>query len=235
MTRVPMKILLTNDDGIDAPGLAALAKAARCLGDRVVVVAPAEQHSGCGHRVTTDRPLVVDEMTHGRFRVHGTPADCVRLGLAELVPDATLVISGINAGGNLGADIHLSGTVAAAREAAFHGRPAVAASHYHSRANPIDWERAAEWLEGVLLGLGDRLTDVPGGFWNVNLPDLPAASIPPAIVECPVDPSPLALGYRLAEGGWHYDSSYHERPRVAGGDVAVCFSGGISLSRVRIV
>ena len=110
-----MKILLTNDDGIDAPGLEALAAAARCLAGEVVVVAPAEPHSGCGHRVTTDRPLAVAEIAAGWYRVSGTQADCVRLALGRLVPDAALVISGINAGGNLGADIHLSGTVAAAR------------------------------------------------------------------------------------------------------------------------
>jgi 5'-nucleotidase len=230
-----MKILLTNDDGIDAPGLAALTVAATCLGGTAVVVAPAEPHSGCGHRVTTDRPLAVDEVAPGRFRVAGTPADCVRLGLAQIVPDATLVISGINAGGNLGADIHHSGTVAAAREAALHGRAAVAASHYHRRGTTIDWNRAADWLAAVLRDLDDQLGAGRGAFWNVNLPDLPARAALPELVECPVDPSPFALGYRQGEGGWHYESSYHERPRMAGGDIEVCFSGGIALSRVRVV
>ena len=197
-----IKILLTNDDGIDAPGLEALAVAAACLGGEAVVVAPAEPHSGCGHRVTTGRPLRVDELAPGRFCVHGTPADCVRLALARLAPDIGLVLAGINAGGNLGADIHHSGTVAAAREAALHGRVAVAASHYHRR---------------------------------VNLPDVPIDAPPPAVVECRIDPSPFALGYRLADGGWHYDASYHERPRVAGGDVDICFSGGIAVSRLRVV
>ena len=113
-----MRILLTNDDGIDAPGLAALRDAAAVLGGDLVVVAPAECHSGCGHRVTTDRAIRVEELARGRFRVGGTPADCVRIAVAQLVPDAALVLSGINAGGNLGADVHHSGTVAAAREAA---------------------------------------------------------------------------------------------------------------------
>ena len=230
-----MKILLTNDDGIDAPGLEALAAAARCLAGEVVVVAPAEPHSGCGHRVTTDRPLAVAEIAAGWYRVSGTPADCVRLALGRPVPDATLVISGINAGGNLGADIHLSGTVAAAREAALHGRAALAASQYHRRGTVIDWPRAADWLAAVLAGLGAGLVPGPGEFWNVNLPDLPAAAGLPAIIECPVDPSPFALCYRMAEGGWHYDASYHERPRQADGDVAVCFAGGIAVSRVRVV
>jgi 5'-nucleotidase len=228
------KILLTNDDGIDAPGLEALALAARSLGGEPVIVAPAEPHSGCGHRVTTGRPLLVEEVGAGRFRVFGTPADCVRLALAELAPDVGLVLAGINAGGNLGADIHHSGTVAAAREAALHGRPAVAASHYHRRGTTLDWPRAAGWLEAVLTSLRARPT-AAGEFWNVNLPDLEPGAPPPLVVECMVDPSPFALEYRLAEGGWHYDASYHQRPRVAGGDVDVCFSGGIAISRLRVV
>ena len=229
-----IKILLTNDDGIDAPGLEALAVAAACLGGEAVVVAPAEPHSGCGHRVTTGRPLRVDELAPGRFCVHGTPADCVRLALARLAPDIGLVLAGINAGGNLGADIHHSGTVAAAREAALHGRVAVAASHYHRRGTEIDWRRAAAWLAGVLVELEGRPT-AEGEFWNVNLPDVPIDTPPPAVVECRIDPSPFALGYRLADGGWHCDASYHERPRVAGGDVDICFSGGIAVSRLRVV
>ena len=229
-----MRILLTNDDGIDAPGLAALTAAAATLGGKIVVVAPAVCHSGGGHRVTTDRPIRVDPLGAGRWRVEGTPADCVRIGLARIAPDAGLVIAGINAGGNLGADIHHSGTVAAAREAALHGRPAVAASHYHRRGTAIDWGRAADWVAGVLRSLRDR-DPAAGGFWNVNLPDLPATAAAPAVVECPVDASPFALDYRLTDDGWRYDASYHERPRTAGGDVDVCFGGRISLSRVPVV
>lgn len=229
-----MKILLTNDDGIDAPGLAALAVAARSLGGEAVVVAPAEPHSGCGHRVTTGRPLAVAEAGAGRFRVAGTPADCVRLALAEIVPDATLVLSGINAGGNLGADVHHSGTVAAAREAALHGRSAVAASQYHKRGTEIDWGRAAAWLVDVLRQLDRSATD-PGWFWNVNFPDLPPTQPCPPVVECFVDPSPFALDYRRTDDGWHYAASYHERPRLSGSDVATCFGGAIAVSRLRVV
>ena len=229
-----MRILLTNDDGIEAPGLAALRIAAAGLGGELVTVAPAECHSGCGHRVTTDRAIRVDELSPGRFRVAGTPADCVRIGLAQLVPDAALVLSGINAGGTLGADVHHSGTVAAAREAALHGRPAVAASHYHRRGTTIDWDRAAGWLAEILATLRDR-GSVAGEFWNINLPDLPATAAAPRVVECAIDASPFGLGYRATDAGWSYDSSYHERPRVVGGDVDVCFGGAIAVSRVRTV
>jgi 5'-nucleotidase len=230
-----MRILLTNDDGIDAPGLEALAAAAAGLGAELVVVAPAECHSGCGHRVTTDRPIRVDDVGLRRYRVEGTPADCVRVALAGLVPDAALVLAGINAGGNLGADLHHSGTVAAAREAALHGRPAVAASQYRRGGSAFDWTRAADWLAGVLATLATRGHE-PGTFWNVNLPDPPPGTPRPALVECPVDASPFALAFRTHDdGSWHYDSNYHERPRRAGSDVDVCFGGRISVSRVPVV
>ena len=109
-----MKLLLTNDDGIEAPGLQALAAAARGLGE-LVVVAPAGPQSGVSHAVTTEGPLLVDVCGEGRFAVHGTPADCARVGLHRLCPDAGLVLSGINHGGNLGADV----------DVCFNGRIAV--------------------------------------------------------------------------------------------------------------
>jgi 5'-nucleotidase len=229
-----MRVLLTNDDGIDAPGLEALVASAAGLGAELVVVAPAECHSGCGHRVTTDRPIRVNDVGVRRFRVEGTPADCVRVALAGLVPDAALVLAGINAGGNLGADLHHSGTVAAAREAALHGRLAVAASQYRRGGSSFDWARAADWFAGVLTTLVARGHE-PGTFWNVNLPDPPAGAPRPAVVDCSVDVSPFSLNYRTHDdGSWHYESNYHERPRHAGSDVAVCFGGAISVSRVPV-
>jgi len=246
-----MIVMLTNDDGIDAPGLAALEAACRGLACRVVVVAPKEPHSGCGHRVTTDRPLVLEQVGPDRFHVDGTPADCVRLALTTVLrpaaaatdsaaddrPVVDWVFSGINAGGNLGVDIHHSGTVAAAREAALHGVQALAASHYHRREEPIDWERAAAWMVEVLAEVVPmRLAD--GEFWNVNFPHplgVGTTAARPPLVECPIDPSPLPLGYTSGPEGWRYRSRYQERRRVPDGDVAACFGGAISLSRGRVV
>ncbi|RLS31730.1 MAG: 5'/3'-nucleotidase SurE [Planctomycetota bacterium] len=232
-----LTIVLTNDDGIGAPGLVALASAAACLGGRLVVVAPTVCHSGGAHRVTTDRPLVVHTIGPDRYAVDGTPADCTRVALAVIVPEASIVLSGINAGGNLGIDTHHSGTVAAAREAALHGRRAIAASQYR-RGTEINWQQAEAWLVRV-LGLLETIDLAPGEFWNVNLPDPPQNAagdhLEPAVVECPVDPSPLGLGFRETSGGWQYSARYHDRPRVAGGDVDVCFGGRIALSRCRVV
>src|SRR5262245_33170408 len=135
-----MKLLLTNDDGIDAPGLEALGRAAAALG-QIVTVAPCHGHSGCSHRVTTDQPLRVRAHRPDRWAVEGTPADCVRVGLHALAPDAAWVLAGLNDGGNLGADVHLSGTVAAVREGVLLGRPGVAVSHYRRGGRLIDWQR----------------------------------------------------------------------------------------------
>ena len=99
-----MQIVITNDDGIDTPGLAALEHAARGLGD-LVVIAPVAENSNCGHRVTTHAGLRVEQRGPARFAIHGTPADCVRLALHHLASDAGAVLSGINHGGNLGADV----------------------------------------------------------------------------------------------------------------------------------
>src|SRR6266478_368311 len=140
-----MKLLLTNDDGIDAPGLEALLNAVRTLGDPVVV-APAGPQSGVSHAVTWDEGVRIEPRGDKRFAVHGTPADCIRLGLLRLVPDAKWVLSGNNHGANLGADVHYSGTVAAVREAVLHGWPGIAVSHRHQREKQFDWARATRWV-----------------------------------------------------------------------------------------
>lgn len=224
-----MKILLTNDDGFDAPGIEALRVAALALG-QPIVAAPAEPQSGCSHRVTTNGPIRV-EAGPGRYIVHGTPADCVRLALHQLAPDVDCVLAGINAGGNLGADVYHSGTVAAVREAVLHGRPGIALSHYHKRGWPIDWQRAARWAVPLLRDLLAR-PHTPGTLWNINLPHLAAAAPDPAIVFCPLDSAPLPLSFRR-EGDLHfYDGDYHQRPRGRGSDVAVCFGGQIAVTAI---
>lgn len=227
-----MKLLLTNDDGIDAPGLAALAEIAAALGE-IHLAAPHEHLSGCSHRVTTNLPIRIGARGGRRWAVEGTPADCVRVGLARLLPDADLVLAGINDGGNLGADVHHSGTVAAVREAVLHGKPGIAVSHYKKRGRAIDWGRAIGWL-GPLLSDLVRRSWQPGSFWNVNVPHLEAGDADPEVVFCPVDVSPLPLSFRVEEDLYHYNGNYHERRRQAGSDVDVCFAGQIAVSLVRL-
>jgi 5'-nucleotidase len=229
-----MKFLLTNDDGIDAPGLNALASAAAAFGEPVIV-APAGPQSGVSHAVTWRDGVRIEERGPGQFAVHGTPADCSRLGLLRVVPDASWVLSGINHGSNLGADIHYSGTVAAVREAVLHGWRGVAVSHYHKPGLEFDWEKAAEWLKPILADLLGRPAE-PGLFYNVNLPHLPAGEVDTEVVWCALDPNPLPLNYRHEEeSGLYYAGDYHLRDRTPGADVDVCFGGRIAITAVRLL
>jgi len=227
-----MKLLLSNDDGIDAPGLEALLTAALTLGDPVVV-APAGPQSGVSHAVTWEGAVRIEPRGDDRFALHGTPADCARLGLLRIAPDAKWVLSGINHGGNLGADVHYSGTVAAVREAVLHGWPGIAVSHYLRHGISCDWARAAKWIAPILADLLARPIE-PGLFYNVNLPHLEPADPDPEVVFCPLDPSPLPLSYRHEETGHYYDGDYHARQRTPGADVDVCFGGRIAVTAIRL-
>ncbi len=226
-----MTFLLTNDDGIDAPGLHALRQA---TGGRGVIVAPLQHHSGCSHQVTTQRPLQVEQRSPTQFAVDGTPVDCVRMAVNQLYPKLEFVLSGINAGGNLGADVHISGTVAAVREAALHRIPGVAISHYIRQRRPIDWERATAFATQVIDKLLQHPLE-PGSFWNVNLPHLEADEPDPAIVFCPLCTQPLPAIYESLESGlWKYAGEYSKRARDLGSDVDVCFSGNIAVTQIRV-
>lgn len=239
-----MPLILSNDDGVHAPGLATLhrvlSRYAACL-----VVAPSGPQSGVGHAVTTETPMRLEAVGPGRYGLGGTPADCARVALArqaafareELGDDARApalwLVSGINHGANLGVDTYVSGTAAAAREAAILGYPAIAVSQYVGRHRDIDWEataRRARRVFDLLLAQPPR----PGMFWNVNLPHPADESSDQEIVHCPLDPSPHAFEYARRDGGLHWVSDYHSRPRRPGHDVDVCLSGRIAVTEIPI-
>ncbi|QDU96047.1 5'/3'-nucleotidase SurE [Lignipirellula cremea] len=229
-----MKILITNDDGIDAAGIASLYAAALPLGE-VTVAAPARPFSGCGHQTTTHETIAVSEIRPGWFRIDGTPADCVRIALRELAADADYVLSGINEGANLGVDIYMSGTVAAAREAAFFGKPALAISQFRERGAERRWSHS-ERLSALVL---QRLLPVKisaGRFWNVNLPDnlnddqAAEAMAVEQMVVTHVERAPLPVEFIRTPDGFRYSGLYHERLRSTGSDVDACFSGKIALT-----
>ena len=224
-----MKLLLTNDDGIDAPGLEVLERAVREWGD-VVVVAPAEVQSGVGHKLTTDRPISVERTDGGWYSVQASPADCVRIGLTEIAPDASWVLAGVNRGANLGADIYTSGTVAAAREAALLGCRSLAISQYVAKGQPVDWDLTHRRAAPVLRRLLDREL-ARGEFWNVNLPHPPDDGAVD-LEFCALDTESLGVAYRKEEGSFVYDAVYHKRPRQPGRDVDVCMSGRVSVTRL---
>jgi len=221
------RLLVTNDDGWDAPGLAALKTLARRLG-QVRVVAPLEPHSYAGHRVTSDGPLVLAETGSQELTLTGTPADCVRVALTTLFPETDWVLAGINRGGNLGADIFTSGTVAAVRESALLGRPGIAVSQYIRKGVPVDWERSIELALPVIEELMIEPRD-GRGYWNVNLPHLDAEQNTD-VVRCEPDSEPLDVRYRREGEKLHYAGSYHSRRRVPGRDVHHCFAGSITVS-----
>ncbi|TDU72972.1 5'-nucleotidase /3'-nucleotidase /exopolyphosphatase [Prosthecobacter fusiformis] len=231
-----MHFLLTNDDGIDAPGLKALAEAVAAVpGARVSIVAPADEQSMCGHCVTTRKPLVVEPRGEGRWAVRGPSADSVRIALFGLDLKPDWVLSGVNAGGNLGQDIVISGTVAAAREAAYHGIPAMAFSHYLVKGVAMDWPRIASWVTEIMARLsGELLHD--GEYWNVNFPHHAPGLLPmPEMVRCIPERMPLDVNYEMtAEGQYQYTAQYSKRPRIPGSDVDECFGGKITVSRLKV-
>ena len=233
-----MKFLLTNDDGIEAVGLTLLAGVCASLGD-VTIVAPVDEQSGVGHRVTARAPLkLIDRVFAGReaqrcYALAGTPADCSRVGLRALSLSADWVLSGLNHGGNMGVDIHMSGTVAGAREAAILGCQAIAISQVLSVRHPVDSSRMALTTERVVRHLVARPLPV-GQLYNVNLPFAPESD-EPEIVLCAPDPSPHDVRYDEIEGGYQYAGKFLSRPRQPGLDVDVVFSGKIAVSVLTIV
>jgi len=174
-----MLALLTNDDGIFAPGLAALERAMRRLGD-VSVVAPSTEQSGVGHAITFLTPLTAKEIFDGSrsrgWAVDGSPADAVKLGISEFCPKRPdVVVSGINAGLNAGINVLYSGTVAAAIEGAFFGITSIAVSLEYDEHG--DFDRAAEIALDVIRELLSR-SPPAGSLYNINIPTRALHGIP---------------------------------------------------------
>lgn len=162
------RILVTNDDGVNAEGLEVLERLARAISEDVWVVAPEIDHTGAGHSLTLRRPLRVRKVAERRFAVDGTPTDCVMLGLQNILDGEgiDLVLSGINHGSNLGEDMTYSGTIAAAMEATMLRVPSIAFSQACNESELIDWRTAElytpdlvrrllpmEWPEDVLINI----------------------------------------------------------------------------------
>ena len=179
-----MLILLTNDDGIRAPGLVAMYRELTRLGE-VHVVAPETVQSATGHGITLSTPLLTSrvtvEETFTGTAVEGRPADCVKLAVAKLLPrQPDLVVSGINSGANVGINVIYSGTVAAAIEAAFLGLPSIAVSLYLRAEIPLDYPRTAALAMSVVRQILD--SGLRGGqVMSVNIPPLRAGESPAGI------------------------------------------------------
>ena len=166
-----MRILITNDDGIFAPGLFALVKAFSLSGHEIIVSAPNAQRSAAGHSIILSSPISVKQVTlpytDKAYAIGGTPADCVRIALRVLAPKVDFVLSGINHGYNAGTDVLYSGTVAAAMEAALTGLPAMAVS---LGKESEDYDKAAGEVLRLFNLVGDRWPG-PGKMLNLNIPE----------------------------------------------------------------
>jgi 5'-nucleotidase len=226
-----MTLILTNDDGIDAPGIQALLKAVE--GYKTIIAAPSDHQSGCGHQVTTTRSIKLLRRSEREYAIGGTPADCSRIALTHIFPGAKFVLSGINAGGNLGVDAYISGTVAAVREAAMLGVPGIAISHYRKGKLNYNWDAASKFTAKVLEDLLNRSWE-PGTFWNVNLPHVQPGEPEPEIIFCQPCTKPLPVNYRIEGDEFYYVGEYSKRERASGSDVEVCFAGNIAVTQLKV-
>ena len=245
-----MRILITNDDGINAPGLKVAEDIAAELAGpdgEVWVVAPAFEQSGVGHCISYAHPTMIAELAPRRHAAEGSPADCVLAAVHDIMADTPpdLVISGVNRGNNSGENVVYSGTVGGAMEAALQGLPAVALSQYFGPAmigldDPFECARThGAAVIRQLLDRADWSTDADFRlFYNVNFPPLPAAA---------------SKGIRVAPQGKRYDAGFGVEPFVApngrrflwvrgapqdgpstpGSDVALNLDGYISVTPMR--
>jgi 5'-nucleotidase len=236
-----MNILLTNDDGCDAPGLASAFDALAELGT-VHIVAPKAEQSACSHTISLYRPITVEAMTRERFgRIHsvdGTPADCVRLAVAKLLDGPIdLVVAGINLGANAGVDTFYSGTIAGAREAAMLGIPAIAVSQAVRSKVETDWAAASRVTADLVRELHREALPGPG-FWSINLP----APIPPEphkhVHRVPIATEPVLPGFEHIDSvdgrvqRFGYERGYWGREVSEPTDYSVVRAGGIAVSPV---
>jgi 5'-nucleotidase len=176
-----MRILLTNDDGVNATGLKVLERIARRFSEDIWIVAPTEEQSGAGHSLTLTRPVRLRKLAERRYCVTGTPTDAVMMAVAQLMKDSPpdLILSGVNRGANLGEDVTYSGTVSAAMEGAMASVPAIALSQASAKegmGDTVPFAAAEAWAERVLRPIVDN--GMPERtLVNVNFPALPAEAV----------------------------------------------------------
>ncbi|MDR3435998.1 5'/3'-nucleotidase SurE [Telmatospirillum sp.] len=172
------RILVSNDDGIEAPGIKVLERIARSLSKDVWVVAPSSEQSAVAHSLTVRRPLRIIRHGRRRFAVDGTPTDSVLLGVRQILGDKRpdLLLSGINRGCNMADDVTYSGTVAAAMEGTLLGVRSIALSQQMTNDEPVRWDTAEHWAAPII----ERVTAVGwpcNVLINVNFPDMPAQQV----------------------------------------------------------
>ncbi len=233
-----MHIVLTNDDGIQAPGLRALYHGLIRAGHRVTVIAPVTEQSAVGHALTFTIPLRVKEFNEHSFKglgVHGTPVDCMKLGLTSLVADKPdMVLSGINAGANIGPDVLYSGTVAAATEAAHMGYPSMALSF--DGFQPQDLSEQADFAAGLIERIPWK-TLPQRCVLNLNFPNLPIKQSK-GLKVCPQTDAVWHDWYEEAKDPrgntyWWLNGEIPEKNVAPDSDYALLGAGHITLTPLR--
>ena len=233
------RILVSNDDGIHAPGLKVLERIARKLSKDVWVVAPENEQSGASHSLTVRTPLRIRRVAPRRYAVNGTPTDCVLLGALQILKDRKpdVVLSGINPGGNLAEDVGYSGTVAAAMEGVLIGCRAVALSQLAAPDGPLQWRTAERFGAEIVrkLAAAPWPRDV---FVNINFPDLPVAAVKGIEI---TRQGRRRLQERITEAFDPYDRPYYwigsprqDRPSDEPTDIAACSRGFVSVTPLHI-
>ncbi|MEC7676531.1 MAG: 5'/3'-nucleotidase SurE [Pseudomonadota bacterium] len=173
------RILVTNDDGVWAPGLAVAEAVAADLAEEVWVVAPDSDNSGVSRKLTIQEPVRLEELAPRRFAVTDTPADCVIMGLGHVMADSPpdLVLSGVNSGANIAAETSYSGTVGAAITAHLMGWPAIALSQAYRDRKDVPWATAAAWLPRAVAQVLDGPDHFDDCFFNINVPAVAAEAV----------------------------------------------------------
>jgi 5'-nucleotidase len=226
-----MRILITNDDGINAPGLEVLTEIATEIAGpdgEVWTVAPAFEQSGVGHCISYTHPMMIAELGPRRFAAEGSPADCVLAAIYDVLDGARpdLVLSGVNRGNNAAENVLYSGTIGGAMEAALQGVPSIALSQFFGPDNarlvdPFESARVhGARVVRTLLDKGRWTEDDYRVFYNVNFPPLPAFSVEPHI-------SPSGRRFLWIKGG------HQHTPTLPGSDAAVNLEGWISVTPMR--
>jgi 5'-nucleotidase len=232
------RILVTNDDGIQAKGIRLLYEIARELSDDVWVVAPEQEQSGASHSLTLRRPLRRRRLQHNWYGIDGTPTDCVLMGVTQTLPDRRpdLVLSGVNRGANLGEDVTYSGTCAGAREGTMLGIPSIALSLVVALNKPAKWDTPRKFGAGLIRSLL-KSGWTANTIINVNFPDLPPEEVKG------IEVAGLArrkLGTQWIEGvdprgaPYYWLGMQREEEVLPGTDLHAVMNGRISVTPVQL-
>ena len=244
-----MRILITNDDGINAPGLEVLTEIAHAIAGpegEVWTVAPAFEQSGVGHCISYTHPMLIAKLAPRRYATEGSPADCVLAGVFDVMDGAKpdLVLSGVNRGNNSAENVLYSGTIGGAMEAALHGIPAIALSQFFGPemdglSDPFEAARThGTAVVRALLDRGIWTGDDYRVFYNVNFPPLPAARVKGMKVAAQGFRRDTAFGVEphLSPSGKRFlwiRGGHQQTPTLPGTDAAVNLDGYISVTPMR--